>query len=124
MRSSWKTPVFFKKNLYKQSFIHTAKKRAFKVRNRNYRILKSMVNKKYRIYNGRKFKVLNVGARLLGSKLGQFAFTRTKVSHFRKKRAKALEKKKKEELKKLGKIRIVDKAKIAAAKRKRKARRL
>lgn len=121
MRSNWKTPFFYYKHKT-TSFKNNDKNIVYTIKDKNYRIFKFMVNKKFKVYVGNRFKAGKVKSKMLGHKIGEFATTRERVHHFRKKREKALAKKKKEEMKKLGKVKIVDKQKIAAAKKKRKSK--
>lgn len=122
MRSDYKSPAFFNINANKEFFSKKNRKFVYKTKNRNLRVFKSMVGRKFRVYNGRRYRVVDVGPSMLGAKLGEFSFTRVTVHHQRRKREKALAKKRKEELKKLPKVKIVDKQKIAAARSKRKSR--
>ena len=121
MRSNWKTPFFYYK-LKKSAFKSNDKKTIYKIKDKNYRIFKFMVHKKFKVYTGNRYKGVYIKPRMRGHKIGELFTTRNRVYHLRRKREKALEKKKKEELKKMGKVKVVDKAKIAAAKRKRKSK--
>ena len=114
--------MFFNINANLNFFSKKDKKFVYKTKNRDLRIFKSMVGRKFRVYDGRGFRVVDVGPSMLGSKLGEFTRNRTKVHHQRRKREKALAKKRKEELKKQPKVKIIDKQKIAAARSKRKSR--
>lgn len=122
MRSYWKTPFFYYKLKLKNSFKKNDKQTVYKIKDRNYRIFKFMVHRQFKIYNGNKYKSIVLKRLMISHKLGELSNSRTRVHHMRRKREKARAKKKKEELKKLGKIKIVDKEKIAAARKKRKSK--
>ena len=74
------------------------------------------------VHNGRTHVRFGVHPQMVGHRLGEFVYTRTKVRHFRKKRQKARDKRRKEEAKKSGSSKVADLAHISAMRQKRKSR--
>lgn len=99
MRSNWKTPFFYYKLKKKNSFKKNDKQTVYKVKDRNYRIFKFMANRRFEIYNGKKYKNVIVRRRMVGLTLGDLSHTRVRVHHLRRKREKMRAKKKKKNLK-------------------------
>lgn len=81
-----------------------------------------MVSRFFKVSDGQTQKKIGVSPLMIGHKFGEFIQTRSRVHHYRKKRQKAQEKKRKEEAKKAGKVKVVDLARIAAMRQKRKSR--
>lgn len=95
------------------------------MKHRLFIIDKSMISRFFLIPSGRKRGVkLGIHPLMVGHRMGEFIRTKRKVHHYRKKRQKALEKRQKEERKKAKKTRVVDLARIAELKKKRKSRKL
>lgn len=95
------------------------------VKNKAFVVYKPMVKRFFVFGNGRHFYKLGVQYRMVGHRLGEFARTREKTKHNRRKREKALAKKRKEEDKKLGQNKIMSaeqKKHIEEMRRKRKKR--
>ncbi len=98
--------------------------RVLKLPHRHTIIDSFMVSCFFVVPNG-KYKIrIGVQPEMVGHRFGEFVRTRRKTQHYRKKRQKAMEKRKKEEAKKAGKGKVVDLAKIAALRQKRKSRKL
>lgn len=76
----------------------------------------------FTIHDGRALVRLGIHPDMVGHCIGEFVRTRKKTRHHRKKRQKTLEKRRKEEVKKGGKARVVDTARITAMRQKRKSR--
>jgi len=79
-RSSWKLPLVYKsfstfnvenENLWKKIFKNY--RIFFK---RNYKIPFSLINKKVKIYNGKKFLSFVITSSMLGHKFGEFSITK------------------------------------------------
>lgn len=124
MRSSWKVPFFNDALAFrlKKSVNSATRETALKIKHRIWWIDSSMVSRFFGVFNGKHFKKLSIEPQMVGHRMGEFVTTKRMVHHYRKKRQKALEKKKKEELKKAGKSKVMNLAKIAEMRKKRKSR--
>jgi|NOAtaT_7_FD_contig_31_4294789_length_888_multi_1_in_0_out_0_2 ribosomal protein S19 len=124
MRSTWKYPYFspsFTRRLLQNP---TERRRPMTLSHRRLRIDASMVSRFVRIPNGRRTAQLGISPAMVGRVLGEFVPTRVPVLAFRKKRAKALEKKLKEERKKAGASRATNTGAVDALRQKRKSQKL
>ena len=122
MRSFWKNPHFNAKvcsQLHATAYL--GRKRTLVLRHRRLIIDSSMATRFFAVPNGRGRIKLGIHPEMVGHRLGEFVRTRRRVQHYRKKRQKALEKRRKEEAKKSG-PKAVDLARINAMRQKRKSR--
>ena len=96
-----------------------------RLHNKQFVVYPPMVNRFFKVYDGRAHYKLTVRDFMISHKMGEFMPTRQEVQHNRRKKEKALAKKLKEEAKKAGKTREMSaeqKKRIEEMKRKRKKR--
>jgi ribosomal protein S19 len=123
MRSAWKAPFFNPKLLALiESKARLGRDRVIRLPHRRVVIDSSMATCFFSLHTGREFEKLGIHPDMVGHCIGEFVPTRQRTRHHRKKRQKAAEKRRKDEAKKGGKTRVVDTARIAAMRLKRKSR--
>ena len=122
MRSFWKVP-FFNQRVHRQLRRTAAlgRNRTLILRHRRLIVDSFMAKRFISVPNGRTQVRFGIHPHMVGHRLGEFVYTRTKVRHFRKKRQKAREKKMKEDAKKKGATKVADLSRINALRQKRKS---
>jgi small subunit ribosomal protein S19 len=84
-RSSWKGPFIDETLLYS---IRYPKKFPVKTMSRSSMVLPSLLGKTIQIHNGKFFLPVSVSESMLGRKLGEFCFTRSRHVYKKKKKKK------------------------------------
>jgi ribosomal protein S19 len=123
MRSAWKAPHYNPKlcNLI-EAKARLGRNRILRLSHRRVIIDSSMVACFFAVPNGMGRVRLGIHPDMVGHCIGEFIRTRRRTRHYRKKRQKNLEKRRKDDAKKEGaKERVVDTARISAMRQKRKS---